>query len=76
MNRVKLWQSYRLQVVPVKVGTERIKLDDGGMFPRVFGDEFCDKFGDEFGDKFSELPNLVIILVMNLVMNLVNCPIR
>ena len=48
----------------------------GGMFPRVFGDEFGDKFGDEFGDKFSELPNLVLILVMNLVMNLVNCQIR
>ena len=31
VDRVKLWQSYRLQVVPVKVGTERIKIDDAQL---------------------------------------------
>ena len=45
--------------------------DQGGRFPRVFGDEFGEEFGDKFGDDFSESLNSVMNLVENLATNLV-----
>ena len=41
----------------------------GGMFPRVFGDEYGDKFGDEFGESPNMVMNLSPYLVMNFVIH-------
>ena len=64
---LKTWATFPEPRVVFKLSPVNM-FDEGGRFPRVFGDEFGDKFGEKYGDSL----NLVKTLVTNLVTKLVN----